>query len=64
MTDAITAILAQPAATLKRLQELEQENELLRMEIERLKAELAWHAHYAGDGTYRPESAAQLPPAR
>lgn len=59
----VTGILAQPRVALERIRALEQENAALRLEVDRLKAELAGYQSWAssvnealnsGDGAYRP----------
>lgn len=59
----VTGVLAQPRAALERIITLEQENAALRMEVDRLKAQLAGYKSWAssvdealnsGDGSYRP----------
>ena len=59
----VTGVLAQPRAALERIITLEQENAALRMEVDRLKAQLAGYKRWessvnealnSGDGSYRP----------
>lgn len=59
----VTGVLAQPRVALQRIQALEQENAALRLEVDRLKAELAGYKRWessvsdalnSGDGSYLP----------